>query len=149
VSKVTNSVALVFLFIRIVHNQIIGVITAFRSKGIANWEKYYIFADELIQGMMKRTTINFYLCVILVTTMSLVMSIQTAGAQSKDPIEEGFLRDQKKAYEENEDIRKGGHFIGMAPKVAIPHFEKAANSSNPAVRRVAIISAASFILTNA
>ena len=90
-----------------------------------------------------KTTINVLLRVVLVTTMTFVMSIQTAGAQTKDPIEEGFLRDQKKAYEENEDIRKGGHLVGMAPKVAIPHFEKAANSSNPAVRRVAIISAAS------
>ena len=96
-----------------------------------------------------KTTINVLLRVVFMTTMTFVMSIQTAGAQTKDPIEEGFLRDQKKAYEENEDIRKGGHLIGMAPKVAIPHFEKAANSSNPAVRRVAIISAASFIFTNA
>ena len=71
--------------------------SCFRSKGIVNWKKNYIFADELKLGMMKRTTINVLLRVVLVTTMTFVMSIQTAGAQSKDPIEEGFLRDQKKA----------------------------------------------------
>ena len=74
--------------------------------------------------------------------MSLVMSIQTAGAQSKDPVEEGFLRDVEKASLQNEDVRKGGSIYGMAPKVAIPLFEKAINSSDPTVRRVAIISAA-------
>ncbi|MBQ9525198.1 MAG: sel1 repeat family protein, partial [Bacteroidaceae bacterium] len=87
-----------------------------------------------------KTTINVLFRVVLLTTMTFVMSIQTAGAQTKDPVEEAFTRDQKKAYEENADVRKGGNLIGMAPQVAIPHFEKAANSSNPVVRRVAIIS---------
>ena len=92
--------------------------------------------------MMKRTTINVLLRVVLVTTMTFVMSIQTAGAQTKDPVEEAFLADSEKASLLNEDVRKGGRLFGMAPKAAIPLFEKAINSSDPTVRRVAIISAA-------
>ena len=92
--------------------------------------------------MMKRTTINVLLRVVLVTTMTFVMSIQTAGAQTKDPVDEAFMADVEKASLQNEDVRKGGRIFGMAPKVAIPLFEKAINSSDPTVRRVAIISAA-------
>ena len=116
--------------------------SCFRSKGIVNWKKNNIFADELKQGMMKRTTINVLLRVVLVTTMTFVMSIQTAGAQTKDPIDEAFMADVEKASLQNEDVRKGGSIFGMAPKGAIPLFEKAINSSDPTVRRVAIINAA-------
>ena len=89
-----------------------------------------------------KTTINVLFRVVLLTTMTFVMSIQTAGAQTKDPVEEAFLADSEKASLLNEDVRKGGRLFGMAPKAAIPLFEKAINSSNPTVRRVAIISAA-------